>query len=849
MQRRYAIAFTRFYMILMALCIVSLEIFARPLSPDEALSALRRCAPLKAAVIGDARMELAHTVCGGISGRPAVYVFNRAGCPGFCILAADDDTGDILLGYSDSSTFVSDAMPPGMQWLLEAYADRLSDPLRREIPRIEHSAIGPLVSTKWAQEAPYNSMCPIVSGSRAVAGCVAIAMAQTMKVHRWPAAGTGSCSYSYIFGDESVSVSADFAGHEYYWNDMLDTYAGVSTEWQRDAVALLAADCGAACNTEYSASSSSTSLNAGRGMIAHFGYDKSLRYLSRDWFDYATWEEMIYAQLGQGRPVIYSGGGGDGIPGHTFLIDGADGAGFFHFNWGWYGISDGYFSLADLSPVDPGNQSHVYNSAQNMLVDVIPDSGSSLAGNMAIAGKLSSNRSEYNSETDYINVLGGFYSFTLANTQCSIGFMTDTDPPKYFSVIDGELDTAWGYNQVAVFAGVFPEGEYDVYPVFKLPDGEWRNMYYNRAITSGHLHFVNDGVTITVSGAEVPDAVYGDVVSAAFAGVVPRDGVEPRLFPGREYDFVYDVTVDGECVKELMAVLIGEDREIVARGMPVVVDFPSACVSGVSLPLILDGAIGAGNYMVECIERVDGTYRVMSDITWLEVFQERISLDAERLDLFVGDEYALRASTHSELIPVEWTSSDEAVASVDSNGVVKACAEGKATITAVCGGVSAECLVTVSPVLPASIEIRPQYILLEVGKSIVLDVKILPENTTDKTLTWVSSAPERVSVESGGILRAIANGYAEITATCGDVSTICYVSAFSGIGDVEKDAVDVTAARGAVHVFAPEGVMVTVYAVDGTMLYNGLAHDIPLPAGRFYIVVVGEERFKIAVES
>ena len=36
--------------------------------------------------------------------------------------------------------------------------------------------------------------------------------------------------------------------------------------------------------------------------------------------------------------------------GHEFVCDGYDGNGYFHFNWGWGGMSDGYFLLDALNP-------------------------------------------------------------------------------------------------------------------------------------------------------------------------------------------------------------------------------------------------------------------------------------------------------------------------------------------------------------------------------------------------------------------------------------------------------------------------------------------------------------------
>lgn len=846
MQRRFSIVLLRYYIFLMAMCAISLEMSARLLSPDEALTAISEKGNKNLAGIGKNPLRLSHTVCGDVSGQPAIYIFSNAGSDGFCILAADDAVGDILFGYSDTSTFDPLDIPPGMQWLLDRYAALVSMRRINAARHGDYTPVSPLVSTKWAQEAPYNNMCPVMSGYRAPVGCVAIAMAQVMKMHCWPVTANGSCLYSYTAGGEDFTMSVDLSGHEYRWADMLDSYVETSTAEQRDAVALLASDCGVASHTEYSAISAATSLNAGKGMIEHFGYDRSLKYLNREWFTYAEWEKLIYEQLIQGRPVIYSGN--EDPIGHTFLIDGADGEGFFHFNWGWYGVSDGYYSLADLSPVDPGDNQHIYNTEQNMLMDIMPDAGSGSTGSMAVTGRLSTNKSVYNSDTDYINFLGGFYSFALEELPYSIGFVAETDPPKYITVLDGMLDTTWGYPNIAVFSGAFPDGEYDVYPVFKIRGGEWHKMYFNRNLTSGYLHFVNEGRTITVSGGDVANSKNGNVVSATFVGTVPHDGLETRLFPGKEYDFLFDVAADGECVEELRCLLIDENGEMVEGSVPVVMDFLSAGETRIAFPMTLADTIEPGSYRVECKVRKNGADWVVPDVAWVEVFQESISLNETSLHIYIGEEYELKATTHSELIPVVWTSSDESVASVDSCGMVTALSEGSATVTAVCGGVSAECVVTVSPVLPESIKVTPTYILVEVGKSIVLEVNIYPENTTDKTVTWTCSNPDIVIVGSDGTLTAQSNGYAEITASCGEVSTTCYVSAFSGIDDVEPDKVAVTAENGALHVSSPGNIRISVYSMDGTLFYDGFSHNISLAPGR-YIVIIGDKVFKIVVES
>ena len=70
----------------------------------------------------------------------------------------------------------------------------------------------------------------------------------------------------------------------------------------------------------------------------------------RNGFSTEEWEKMVYDEIVAQRVVYYSGYH-EGV-GHSFVIDGYDGNGLFHVNWGWGGRDDGYFTLATLNPGD-----------------------------------------------------------------------------------------------------------------------------------------------------------------------------------------------------------------------------------------------------------------------------------------------------------------------------------------------------------------------------------------------------------------------------------------------------------------------------------------------------------------
>ena len=60
---------------------------------------------------------------------------------------------------------------------------------------------------------------------------------------------------------------------------------------------------------------------------------------------------MIYGSLRDCGPVLYWGSGNVS---HCFVCDGYRSNGYYHFNWGWGGLSDGYFLLDVLNPGSTG---------------------------------------------------------------------------------------------------------------------------------------------------------------------------------------------------------------------------------------------------------------------------------------------------------------------------------------------------------------------------------------------------------------------------------------------------------------------------------------------------------------
>ena len=158
-----------------------------------------------------------------------------------------------------------------------------------------------------------------------------------------------------------------------------------------------------------------------------------------------------------------------------------------------------------------------------------------------------------------------------------------------------------------------------------------------------------------------------------------------------------------------------------------------------------------------------------------------ITLTPSSLHLYTGSTGQLTATVEPSNATdktVTWSSSDNSIATVSNTGLVKGIAAGNATITAKCGNVSATCNVTVeNPIINASsITLTPSSLHLYTGSTGQLTATVEPSNATDKTVVWTSSDELIATVSDSGIVEAIAEGEAVITASCGTVTAVCQVS-------------------------------------------------------------------------
>lgn len=388
----------RKYTFLLALLLISLTAKAATLPQSQALERALQFMNKNASLriqsnTQQTGYQLAHTSVSK-AGESEIYVFNRTGKAGYLIVAADDAVIPVL-GYADSGSFNAQDIPDGLQYWLDEYQRQLEylklHPDEVRVAQTIDKEVKPLLTCNWNQRAPYNNECPTYTSDgetkHSVTGCVATAVAQIMYYHKWPERGTGSHSYNCrVNGQELVTLSADFSNSVYDWDNMCDNYDSSNTEVQNAAVAKLMSDVGISVNMQYGEVSGASNAYVVNALSAYFGYDKRVQIYTRDYYDVTTWEKLIRDELDAARPIYYSGFGSNG--GHAFVCDGYDTEGYFHFNWGWGGKSDGYFILYMLNPREQGigTFDDGFNYGQVIISHIMPDDGDSLSTDVGTIG-------------------------------------------------------------------------------------------------------------------------------------------------------------------------------------------------------------------------------------------------------------------------------------------------------------------------------------------------------------------------------------------------------------------------------------------------------------------------------
>lgn len=459
-----------------------------------------------------------------------VYIVGTGG-QGYLVLSADD-VAPAVLGYSDNGGFDPQNIPANMQEWLNGYSDVIALAAERGGRVLQAPAnpalkdIAPMVKTRWNQGEPYNILCPVqtINGQvyRTYTGCVATAMAQVLKTYEYPTQGFGSNSYTW----NNQTLSFDFGNTTFDWANMTDTYNNNSTIEEEDAVAELMYACGIASYMNYSAGGSGAAgVNAAVGLVNYFGYDPTVQYLMRDYYPLPVWSTMIHEELSKGHPIYYDGA--NASVGHAFVLDGYRSAdGFFHVNWGWGGMSDGYFSIVTLDPDAQGigGSTEGYFSGQSGIFNLKPaEEGSNEIAPVFYCQGLNTETRTYtrDQEVEIGSENGGFFNYSLGDMTVKFGLKltasNGTTEYSWWSYGNYELGYGYGFRIFDIKGSDFPSvsGEYIAEPCVQAGN----NVYEIPcpAGMSSKLKVTIDGNNITVA----PVPVQRHLTASGFEALTP----------------------------------------------------------------------------------------------------------------------------------------------------------------------------------------------------------------------------------------------------------------------------------------------------------------------------------------
>ena len=298
-----------------------------------------------------------------------LYIISRGENAGFVIVSGDNCLPEII-GYTDSGDFVEADMPPALLDMLRGYARIIEEAQEAGMPARtpqkaaeDRTAIRPLIEAHWHQTAPYNNLAPFLTGTtnRAVTGCTCTAAVMVLHYFRRDLPHELlATTPTYGYGDAPVTVSHP-KGTPIQWDLMLNSYNTSYPEEMGNAVAVLNAAFGAGIWQTYGNSTSGQIANIVDGYNSYFNMSATCQYQGST--SQTSWENTIYKNLKNRQPMVYAGVH-ESQGGHAIILDGYNPNGnLFHFNFGWGGQGDGYYTLDAQTGINgfAGQQGMVYN--------------------------------------------------------------------------------------------------------------------------------------------------------------------------------------------------------------------------------------------------------------------------------------------------------------------------------------------------------------------------------------------------------------------------------------------------------------------------------------------------------
>ena len=243
--------------------------------------------------------------------------------------------------------------------------------------------VAPLVQSQWSQSTANSKACwnyytppgPDGSTGNAVCGCVATAMSQVMRYHKFPNDTVEQVTHTCTYNKNPISLTTQ-AG-TYDWDSMTLTpnKSGSSmTAENYQAIGKLTSDAGITVFMAYTdGESGAYGFDITYALMQHWHYKNSVFFdvrgiqpqesgnANRD----KAFQKALFANFDAGYPVCM------GVPGHAIVADGYgynEGLDYVHLNMGWAGQSDYWYNLPDVTRAHAA-----FTAVEDISYNIFPD--------------------------------------------------------------------------------------------------------------------------------------------------------------------------------------------------------------------------------------------------------------------------------------------------------------------------------------------------------------------------------------------------------------------------------------------------------------------------------------------
>lgn len=294
--------------------------------------------------------------CSSTTAGKLFYVVNFADNAGFAVVRAARNAGAQLLAIVESGNFTPgnttgnpsfDNFAALLINYLTAAANQTATASATAATRSEWTSVGPYLSVKWGQDAPYNTYCltkleGVASPQPCPAGSSVTAVAQIMSYYscpvELPVTFISNAENEYTYTGIDANLNLDWVALKQY-----NVGNGIADATGK-TLAVLFREIGELSGTKYDIDGSSTSIGNTTEALKALGYAGTLN--SYDW-------QVVREELDNQRLVFMGGSEDDFTQGSSWVVDGyAINAGqangnYIHINWGAEGYNNGYY-LADV---------------------------------------------------------------------------------------------------------------------------------------------------------------------------------------------------------------------------------------------------------------------------------------------------------------------------------------------------------------------------------------------------------------------------------------------------------------------------------------------------------------------